>query len=370
MNQEGYIFHTYRNHDEYILELYGIQKKFVDPGNAAKEIFPLIIEKKYFTTYQCYKELNKQKKISYKNVHKRVKKLYELGILKEVSHKGPTKHGSIYYKLSSFGIYNIFLMLKFAFSNIDKLIENYPNDGLLEYFLYQFIEKKTIKGIKSYIVLGYISEFLKECCSSIEKVLKTLPHIEKDRGSLICIGTIDNLIDPDLEDYWFGGSKAFIDYLKKRFEIKWLDKNIAKINYDKSDNLIEIIEKNNIITLKLDTKGKKAILYDKENLLFKFELEEIGENSFSINEFRPKTVKQHLKEIPYFEHEKYENSINLCMKILNYAYFKGGEGKLDNFLIINDLKLLSKDQRFRNRLQQIKYKFDNNYHKFENLYLT
>ena len=134
--------------------------------------------------------------------------------------------------------------------------------------------------------------------------------------------------------------------------------------------MIEIVEKNNNLTLKLDTKGKKAILYDKENLLFEFELEEIGENSFLINEFRPITVKEHLKDTSYFENEKYKNSINLCMKILNYANFEGGEGKLDNFLIINDLKLLSKDQLFRNRLQQIKYKFDNNYHKFEDLYLT
>ncbi|HSF49928.1 MAG TPA: hypothetical protein VLA74_04130, partial [Nitrososphaeraceae archaeon] len=72
----------------------------------------------------------------------------------------------------------------------------------------------------------------------------------------------------------------------------------------------------------------------------------------------------------YFENKKYESGTNLCMKILNYADFKGGEGKLDNFLIINDLKLLSKDQRFRNMLQQIKHNFDNNYYKFENLYLT
>jgi len=69
----------------YILELYGMQKKIVDLGQAAKQLLPLIIEKKTFTTYQCYKELNKQKKISYKNVHKRVKKLYEFGILKKVS---------------------------------------------------------------------------------------------------------------------------------------------------------------------------------------------------------------------------------------------------------------------------------------------
>ena len=88
---------------------------------------------------------------------------------------------------------------------------------------------------------------------------------------------------------------------------------------------------------------KKCILSEKENILFEFELEEIGENCFSINEFVPITVKEHLRNTSYFESEKYQSSVNVCMKILKYAGFKGGEGKLDNFLIMNDLKLLSKD---------------------------
>ena len=355
---------------EYILELYRMQKEYVDPGEAAKRLLPLIIEKNCFTTYQCFKELNKQKKISYKNVHKSVKKLYELGILKEVFTTGPTKHGSIYYKLSSFGIYCGLLMHKIYFSNLDKLIENYPNDGLFEHFLYQFLEKKTVNRIKSDLILGFIFEFLEECCTSLERLMKQLPQIEKDRGCSTYITVTNNLINPDLADYWCGGANMFIDYLKKRFNIKWLDKNTSKINYNKFENLIEIIEKNGKLLLKLDTKDKKAILYDKKNQLFEFQLEQIGEDSFAIIEFIPITVREHLKTRYSFENEKYKNSINLCMKILNYANFKGGEGKLDNFLIINDLKLLSKDQRFRNTLQQIKYKFDNNYHKFEDLYLT
>jgi len=62
----------------YILEFYERQKKFTDPGEAAKQLLSLIAEKNCFTTYQCYKELNQQKKISYKNVHKRVKNLMSL----------------------------------------------------------------------------------------------------------------------------------------------------------------------------------------------------------------------------------------------------------------------------------------------------
>ena len=248
----------------YILELYKIQKNFTGLGEAEKQILPLIAEKNCFSTYQCYKELNKQKKISYKNVHKKVKKLLEPGILKEVSKNG--KHGSIYYKLSSFGIYFIFLTLKIEPFRLTKLIENYPNDGLFEYFLYQFIDRKTIKEIKSYSILAEIYIFLKECCSNIEYYfsLKKFSKPEKYRGSHI----------------------RLIDYIVNNLYI-------------------------------------------------------------------------------YFNCEIERSSSNLCMRILNHT--EDELDKTDNFERITSLKLLSKDQRFRNTLQQLKNKFDNNFNKFESI---
>jgi hypothetical protein len=352
----------------YILELYEMQKIFTNPGEAAKQLLSLFAEKICCSTYQCYKELNKQNKISYKNVHKKVKKLHELGLLHEVSNNDPPKHGSIYYKISSFGIYFIFLTPTNPF-NLAKLIENYPNNGLFEYFLYQFIEKKTIKEIKSNIILGYIFKFLKECCSSIESLLKNLSNIEKDRGYSTYVTVIANLIDPDMEDYWYGGSKEFIDYLKTKFKIKWLNKNTSKIKFNKSDNLIEIVEKNDNLVLKLDTKIKKAILYDKKNQLFEFDIEAI-DDTFAICEFIPKTVKEYVMEANLLGYERYVNGSNLCMEILKSADFEGREGNIENFAMITSLKLLSKDQRFRNTLQEIKNNFENNFYNFESWSLT
>ena len=347
------------DHSGYILELYEIQKKFTDPGEAAKQLLPLIAEKICFSTYQCYKELNKQNKISYKNVHKKVKKLHEVGILKEVSNNG--KHASIYYKLSSFGIYFIFLTHKINSFDLAKLIGNYPKDGLFEYFLYQFIERKTIKEIKANSIFASIFQFLNECCSSIEYFLKTLSGIEKRGGSSVHITITDQLIDPDLEDHWYGGSQVFIDYLKTKFKIKWLNKNTSQIKFNKSDNLIEIVEKKDSLILKLNPKIEKAILSYENNILFEFEIEELEKGCFAINEFQPSTVR----EQKYSDHEIYESGSTLCMRILNYANYEVGAGKLEDFEMITSLKWLSKDQRLRNTLQQIKNKFDNNFYNFE-----
>lgn len=46
-----------------------------------------------------------------------------------------------------------------------------------------------------------------------------------------------------MKDYWYGGSKEFIDYLKTRFKIQWLNKDTSKIQFNKPDKLIEIVEK-------------------------------------------------------------------------------------------------------------------------------
>ena len=157
------------------------------------------------------------------------------------------------------------------------------------------------------------------------------------------------------------------NYLLKKYE---------KIKFHKSDNLIEIVEKNDNLILKLDTKIEKAILSYKKNILFEFDLQEIGKDSFAINEFTPRTIKESVMGTKYFNNEIYQSSSNLCMSILYYADFEGGLGKSDNFEMVTSLKLLSKDQRFRNTLQHIKnnfannfYNFNNNFYNFENLSL-
>jgi hypothetical protein len=61
----------------------------------------------------------------------------------------------------------------------------------------------------------------------------------------------------------------------------------------------------------------------------------------------------------------YISGSNLCMEILKHADFEEPEDKIENFAMITSLKLLSKDQRLRNTLQQIKNNFDNNFYNFE-----
>ncbi|HSF50414.1 MAG TPA: hypothetical protein VLA74_06610 [Nitrososphaeraceae archaeon] len=373
MQKIKYIYSAYAHMDTigYIYHLYELQKKFSEPGEAPKQLLPLFAINKYITTYQCFKELNKQKKISYKNVHKRVKKLLELGLIKEVTNNIPTKHGSIFYKLSSFGIYYIFLAIRIDKIAIQKLFENYLNDDLFDKVLFQYIEKKTIKAIKSLVILDNIFNFINGNLLNIDYVLKHfLPEVEKEGGYLTTIAPIDNLVHPDQDSYLYGGSKEFIDYLRKKFNIKWLNKETSKINFDKKDNnIIEITDKKDKLIIKLDKEKKRAILYNKQNILFEFELEEILENSFAINEFRSRTLEEYITELDLFKYAIGRIS-NLCIQVLEYASAEDEFWKSEAIEMAKSLKLLSKDKKFKNTLEQIKNKFDTNFDKFENLSLT
>ena len=50
----------------------------------------------------------KKKPLDYKNVHRRVKRLFDLGLICEDKQPiRPSIHGAIYYKLTDFGVYYV-----------------------------------------------------------------------------------------------------------------------------------------------------------------------------------------------------------------------------------------------------------------------
>jgi hypothetical protein len=93
---------------EYILSLYSLKDIDKDITKIQQQILFLYIKNEYLNVYQCWKQINEDQKLSYKNIHKHVQKLYSLKFLQKKGNVG--KHGSVFYKLSSFGIY--FLLRK------------------------------------------------------------------------------------------------------------------------------------------------------------------------------------------------------------------------------------------------------------------
>src|SRR5688500_11820620 len=87
------------------------QNNTIKIDNKYLEIMRYIIYKPTGATYQCFKYMNKEKKIkiSYKNVHKKISELYESNFIVKVKNSdyndNRSKHGAIYYKLSHYSIF-------------------------------------------------------------------------------------------------------------------------------------------------------------------------------------------------------------------------------------------------------------------------
>lgn len=99
------------------------------------------------------------KAMAYKNVHKTVKRLEELGLIKNDSMD--PKHNAIIYKITARGIFQIMLDGHLFF--IDWLIANH-NDILLQTLLFQFFSDETIRKFNTIARLKVLGDYLRKCC--------------------------------------------------------------------------------------------------------------------------------------------------------------------------------------------------------------
>jgi len=117
------------------------------------------------TTYDIFLQLDKEKTpMAYSNVHKRVKRLEKLVLIKE-SERGLRK--TIKYKLTSRGLFEILLLPGYYNGCI---WQNNKKNIILQMLLYQFFEETTIKEL-SKIEYAYgrmiFSQYLRTCCERL-----------------------------------------------------------------------------------------------------------------------------------------------------------------------------------------------------------
>jgi hypothetical protein len=181
-------------------------------------------------------------KMAYKNVNKRVHELHLLGLVEKISPKENArvnKRKTIYYKLSEYGIYRLFLnrlssavVNQAAFrerqnnpTNMLTFFNNYQNSTLFELFIYPYFEKKTLSTIWNFLLFDLCS-YLNECCHRIE------PKLKQSIMSIPIGEAMFSLeIDPDQDEY-----AGIRQYLKNRFNLheissveKTSDKSVVTI---------------------------------------------------------------------------------------------------------------------------------------------
>jgi len=106
---------------------------------------------------------------SYKNTHKRVKRLAQLKLIEEI--KGDHDRGAKYYRISAYG--RIAFLAKLTSESRSYITDN-KNDILVRHLLFQFFEDETIDSfasLKEFPTID-IGDYLHDCCSITSNVCK------------------------------------------------------------------------------------------------------------------------------------------------------------------------------------------------------
>ena len=166
------------NENGYILNLYAIKNREPKIGERLKEILFLFLDNKKLSAYDCFKKINEQTKITYKNIHEYVKKLESLKMIEPLSKNNFDFHGKINYTLSSFGLF--YIIKNYPYLSAKKeLFLNYKSDELFNLFLYNYIQLSTLQNIEDEEIFKKIFRYLSECCKEIEKSLSWLSTFDK-----------------------------------------------------------------------------------------------------------------------------------------------------------------------------------------------
>ena len=114
------------------------------------------------TKYKIHLRENKLSKgLSYKNIHRRVEKLFNNGLIEEVKIEGGYKHGARNFKLTDRGLI-YFISETNIIESILSFAEKYPNNLLFETFIYKYFERRTLRNA-TYCLLKLLENYLKEC---------------------------------------------------------------------------------------------------------------------------------------------------------------------------------------------------------------
>jgi hypothetical protein len=195
--------------------------------------------------------------MAYKNVHRRIKKLFEANLIEEIKIEGGFKHGARNYKLTTRGLVYIFSELG-AVLNINK-ISTYSENILFKTLVYPYFERNTIK-YATYSLIGLIESYLEECCQITRYALEFMveyiePGTNMTAAELVRLPPIAKL---QIQLNWHIKSFIVKTAIMKEGLIKWDDLNEQRPHhYFPSRGKIKCTANDRLETFSLLSEDKK-----------------------------------------------------------------------------------------------------------------
>jgi len=263
-------------------------------GEKHLEILYLLLKSPGITIYGIF---NKKRNLyTYTTSARRhVKSLEEMGMIEIMNSKYKSTHTNGQnneknpYELNTNGIF--FLILNnldsiMEFELIYSLLENYGSNALLEIYLYPFIKRNTIIGLKDDHLSSLVFEYLKSVCN-------TIVSSQKDIESLIYQVDDDNRILQELfrwpkeieyESIIPFDPQVLRNYLIFKYDWTWINNAMITPNYH--DNAVLIYDDNNPrnkIRIVIDIFQHKAYLRDRAKTIDGFCIGKQSDLFLSIN---------------------------------------------------------------------------------------
>ena len=137
----------------YIYNLYVKRANLTKMGGVADNLLYYFIDNPTCSAYKMMKFLDEEykkkgKTIDYKNVHIRIKKLNENGLIDKIENNTEEKRSirnPVYYKITSFGIF--YALLNNLHKYNKKIITEHKKNPLYEFFLFPYFCISTIEKL-------------------------------------------------------------------------------------------------------------------------------------------------------------------------------------------------------------------------------
>ena len=212
--------------------------RFLETDSDSLDILELFAWEKSLSAYQIYSKLKSTDlQMAYKNVNKRVHHLESLNVVEntEANRDSVNKHNAKYYRLTEYGIYQLFLKklnglhirqldtIKFnkpLSSNTLIFFRNYHDCLLFESILYPYFEKDTLFAIGNYL-LWDLYNCLADCCYRIKENLDNYGYDISVTDTIFCWNRVPGR-----------DNKRLLLHLKERCNLENIDSCIIEKNGD------------------------------------------------------------------------------------------------------------------------------------------
>jgi hypothetical protein len=124
------------------------------------------------SVYKLYSKLKEERHpMAYKNVHRRIKKLFESNLIEEIKAEDGFKHGARNYKVATRGL--IYLFSQAYVPHEKSIFLSYSENVLFRTFVYPYFERRTIKSA-TYGLYRLIRNYLEQACQTTRYALERI----------------------------------------------------------------------------------------------------------------------------------------------------------------------------------------------------